>query len=31
MPIEMEIEEDGKSKGCVVMTQIEVLPHTKVG
>jgi len=31
MPIEVQIEEDGKSKGCAAMVQIEGLLHTKVG
>jgi hypothetical protein len=31
MPIEVQIEEDGTSKGCAVMAEIEGLLHTKVG
>jgi len=30
-PIGVQVEEDGKSKGCAAMAQIEGLPHTKVG
>ena len=30
-PIGVQVEEDGESKGCAVMAQIEGLPRTKVG
>jgi hypothetical protein len=31
MPIKVQVEEDGISKGWTVMAQIEGFPHTKVG
>src|SRR5437588_3665530 len=31
VPIEVQVKDDGGSKGCAAMAQIEGLPHTKVG